>query len=123
MLRRYARAPPARWRREVKGPSCLRDSRVATPDATSLDPGTLRPVVAFLYGPVHGFMLWNAFLAGCPAALALALFTRPAPERRGVLWWAGLAAWVLFLPNAPYVLTDVVHMIDDIQRAHSDAWA
>lgn len=76
---------------------------------------------AFLYGPVHGFMLWNLFLAAVPAALAIALFTIPA--RRGALWWLGLGTWVLFLPNAPYVLTDVVHMVYDIQGAHSNAWA
>ncbi|MDQ1384469.1 MAG: hypothetical protein QOG65_1848 [Actinomycetota bacterium] len=67
---------------------------------------------AFLYGPVHGFMLWNLFLAAVPAVLALALF--PTSARRGVAWWLGFGAWVLFLPNAPYLLTDVVHMVHDI---------
>jgi uncharacterized membrane protein len=90
-------------------------------DASSAAARTLAGVGAFLYGPVHGFMLWNLFLAAVPAALALALFTIPRPRR--TLWWLGLAAWVLFLPNAPYVLTDVVHMVHDIQRAHSDARA
>jgi uncharacterized membrane protein len=78
-------------------------------------------VGAFLYGPVHGFMLWNLFLAGVPAVLALALFRKSA--RRRVFWWFAFGAWVLFLPNAPYLLTDVVHMVHDIQRAHSDRWA
>ena len=73
---------------------------------------------AFVYGPVHGFMLWNLFLAVVPLALALALFATSAHRR--VAWWLGFAAWVLFLPNAPYLLTDVVHMVHDIQRAHSD---
>jgi len=83
-------------------------------------------VGAFLYGPVHGFMIWNGFLAAVPAAIALALFARtprPTTPRRGVAWWIGLGAWVLFLPNAPYLLTDVVHMIHDIQRTRSDGWA
>jgi uncharacterized membrane protein len=78
-------------------------------------------VVAFLYGPVRGFMLWNLFLAAVPAVLALVLFALS--TRRGVAWWLGFAGWVLFLPNAPYLLTDVVHMVHDIQRAHSDARA
>ena len=77
-------------------------------------------MVAFLFGPVHGFMLWNLFLAAVPAVLALALFT--VARRRGVVWWAAFGAWVLFLPNAPYLLTDVVHMIHDIQNSRSDAW-
>jgi uncharacterized membrane protein len=78
-------------------------------------------VDAFLYGPVHGFMLWNLFLAAVPATLALLLFTRS--RRRGAVWWVGLGVWILFLPNAPYLLTDVVHMVHDIQNAHSDSWA
>jgi uncharacterized membrane protein len=78
-------------------------------------------VGAFLYGPVHGFMLWNIFLAAVPAVLALALF--PTSVRRGVAWWLGFGAWVLFLPNAPYLLTDVVHMVHDIKLASSDSWA
>jgi uncharacterized membrane protein len=79
-------------------------------------------VGAFLYGPVHGFMLWNLFLAAIPAVLAHALFRLPA-RRRGIAWWAGCAGWILFLPNAPYLLTDVVHMVHEIQRTHSDARA
>jgi uncharacterized membrane protein len=70
-------------------------------------------------------MLWNVFLAAIPAVLAVALFLI-APfrteHRRSVLWWFGFAAWVLFLPNAPYLLTDVVHMIHDIQNTRSDGW-
>jgi uncharacterized membrane protein len=83
-------------------------------------------VGAFLYGPVRGFMLWNLFLAAVPAVLALALFRRstvPTSARRGVAWWLGFGAWVLFLPNAPYLLTDVVHMVHDIKHASSDTWA
>jgi uncharacterized membrane protein len=78
-------------------------------------------VGAFPYGPVHGFMVWNLFLATVPAILALALFTTSA--RRGVVWGLGLSAWILFLLNAPYLLTDVVHMVHEIRVAPSDARA
>jgi uncharacterized membrane protein len=78
-------------------------------------------VGAFIYGPVHGFMIWNLFLAAVPAVLSLALFTRFAP--RGALWWVGLGTWVLFLPNAPYVLTDVVHMVGAMRNSESDRHA
>ncbi len=64
------------------------------------------------------WMGWNLFLALVPLALALRLFRERA--RHGLLWWLGLALFVLFLPNAPYVLTDVIHLFDDIRRSRSD---
>jgi uncharacterized membrane protein len=82
---------------------------------------TLGPMGAFLYGPVHGFMLWNVLLAAVPLVLAVGLFAFPV--RTGVAWCVGFAIWVLFLPNAPYLLTDVVHMFHDIQRSPSDTWS
>jgi uncharacterized membrane protein len=69
------------------------------------------------YGTVHPFMLWNLYLAAVPAVLAWALFRKP--ERFGFGWCAGFVAWLLFLPNAPYVLTDVVHMVDDMRASTS----
>jgi uncharacterized membrane protein len=38
-----------------------------------------------------------------------------------VAWWTGAVAFVAFLPNAPYVLTDVVHLADDARSTASDA--
>lgn len=64
------------------------------------------------------WMTWNALLALIPLALAQALFTRP--RRRTALWWVGVGAFVLFLPNAPYVLTDVIHLFEDVRRVPSD---
>jgi uncharacterized membrane protein len=64
---------------------------------------------------VRAFMLWNLYLAAIPTALALVLFRRP--TRTGPMWWFTFGAWLLFLPNAPYVLTDVVHMFDDLRTA------
>jgi uncharacterized membrane protein len=68
--------------------------------------------------PVHHFMIWNVLLATVPVGLALVLFRR---RERGssFVWWCGFGAWVLFLPNAPYILTDVVHMVDDVQATPS----
>jgi uncharacterized membrane protein len=63
-------------------------------------------------------MVWNLYLAAIPTALALVLFRRP--TRMGTSWWLTFGAWLLFLPNAPYVLTDVVHMADDLRGARSD---
>ena len=56
------------------------------------------------------FLPWNLFLAWIPFVLALALaavHVRRGP--RPVLWLLG-AGWLLFLPNAPYILTDFIHL-------------
>ncbi len=66
---------------------------------------TLVADVAIGSGP---WMVFNATLATIPAALAVALFHRP--WRRTVAWWAGVVLFVLFLPNAPYVVTDMIHL-------------
>jgi len=74
-----------------------------------------------LFDVVDRYMVWNAFLAVVPVALAVVLFRRRAT--RNVAWWAAFIGWVLFLPNAPYVLTDVTHLVDDMHWADSKVQA
>lgn len=66
------------------------------------------------------WMWWNLFLALVPVALAVWLF-RGRRRRAGVLWWTGVVAFVAFLPNAPYVITDVIHLFTDVRMVESDA--
>ena len=71
--------------------------------------GTALVVVRWIYtgNPVYVFLLWNLFLAWLPLLAAL-----PAPALRRfppLLLGAG-AVWLLFLPNAPYLLTDLMHL-------------
>lgn len=63
------------------------------------------------------WMTWNLFLALIPLVLSFWLF-RTAKQRL-VLWWMGLFLFVAFLPNAPYVLTDLIHLVFDIQSTDS----
>jgi uncharacterized membrane protein len=58
----------------------------------------------------------NLVLAVLPLVLAVWLFRC---RRRSVIWWAGLMAFVGLLPNAPYVVTDLVHLVPDIRAAPS----
>jgi len=53
-------------------------------------------------------LAWNLFLAVVPLAWSLAF--RKAGARRPL--WAGFffLLWLLFLPNAPYILTDLIHL-------------
>ena len=63
------------------------------------------------------WMSWNLFLAFVPLALSFWLFRRK--RARNALWWLGFLVFFAFLPNAPYVLTDVIHLIDQIRRINS----
>ena len=64
------------------------------------------------------WMTWNLILAFIPAGLAVVLFWRP--HVRTVMWWFGVGCFALFLPNAPYVLTDLIHLRWDAARSASD---
>lgn len=57
--------------------------------------------------PRHGYLVWNLFLAWIPLVLALVLTSRR--RSRAVVLLLG-AAWLAFLPNAPYLVTDAVHL-------------
>jgi uncharacterized membrane protein len=66
-------------------------------------------------------MGWNTFLALIPPLLALPLFR--ARLRPGLLWYLAFAAFVLFLPNSAYVLTDIVQFIRRVrQPPFPSAW-
>jgi uncharacterized membrane protein len=60
----------------------------------------------------YRFLVWNLTLAWVPFAFALAAYDRA--RRRVDAGVAALAAvWLLFFPNAPYVLTDFIHLRRD----------
>ncbi|HWJ62842.1 MAG TPA: DUF1361 domain-containing protein [Acidimicrobiales bacterium] len=83
--------------------------------------GYVRWLSGEVYGivQVNGFwMTWNLLLAAIPAALAVPLLWQP--HRRTPGWWVGMAVLALFLPNGPYVLTDLIHLRLDAARAASD---
>lgn len=63
------------------------------------------------------WMSWNLFLAFVPLALSIWLFR--SKRRRSVLWWLVFLVFFAFLPNAPYVLTDVIHLIESIRTTNS----
>ncbi|MDQ1491145.1 MAG: hypothetical protein QOJ23_3659 [Actinomycetota bacterium] len=65
------------------------------------------------------WMAWNVALALAPWFLSLVLFR---PYRRpGAAWLCGALTCLLLVPNAAYILTDVVHLPADVRREPSDA--
>jgi uncharacterized membrane protein len=53
-------------------------------------------------------IIWNLFLALIPLILGIWLFRQS--TCRSWLWWAGFLLFLAFLPNAPYILTDTIHL-------------
>jgi uncharacterized membrane protein len=55
------------------------------------------------------FLIWNLFLALIPFGLSTLLGLAKGPLRARLLLPIG-AIWLLFFPNAPYILTDLFHL-------------
>lgn len=64
-------------------------------------------------------IVWNLFLAFIPLGLSFWLFRRG--RSRSFIWWLGFVVFLAFLPNAPYILTDIIHLIYDV-RAVNSVW-
>ncbi len=86
--------------------------------------------LVFTLNHSYFFIAWNLILAWIPLGLALA-FRAYAP-RVSVGWQAMLfIVWLLFFPNAPYIITDYIHLTGwygvpryfDILLVTSFAWA
>jgi uncharacterized membrane protein len=57
------------------------------------------------------FLSWNLFLAVVPYGLALLVeYFHRRFEGFSARLWAAFVAWLLFFPNAPYILTDYIHL-------------
>jgi uncharacterized membrane protein len=56
------------------------------------------------------FLIWNLFLACVPLAVSSLLRKAHARRLNDILQLALVAMWLLFLPNAPYLFTDFVHL-------------
>jgi uncharacterized membrane protein len=66
-------------------------------------------------------MGWNLLLAFIPLVLAGLLFR--GERRPGIVWWFAFAVFLLFLPNAAYVLTDVVQLVRRVrQQPYVPTW-
>jgi uncharacterized membrane protein len=60
--------------------------------------------------PNYLFMVWNLFLACIPLAITHVLRAAHDQGRANFAQLTLVAVWLLFLPNAPYLITDFVHL-------------
>ena len=57
-------------------------------------------------------LVWNLLLAWIPFALAIYVYDSRRRGVRGPLLWALGALWLVFFPNAPYIVTDFKYLRD-----------
>lgn len=65
------------------------------------------------------FLVWNLFLAWTPFAITTIMLDRVEIQKKALLFYPACLAWLLLLPNAPYLITDFVHLG---QRPHVPVW-
>jgi uncharacterized membrane protein len=73
--------------------------------------GILAARVMRIHRLSYFFLFWNLVLAWIPYWLSL--WASASQRRRPREWWwliAPGALWLLFFPNAPYIVTDLVHL-------------
>ncbi len=58
----------------------------------------------------HGYLVWNLFLAWIPFLIALVIYDRAKRVRIDMGQLGLFAVWLAFLPNAPYIVTDLMHL-------------
>src|SRR4051812_29524196 len=58
----------------------------------------------------HLNLISNLFLASVPLILALRVESLQRSGRSGGQFWIIAVAWLLFFPNAPYIITDLTHL-------------
>jgi len=67
--------------------------------------------VLFFSNTAFLYILWNIFLAFIPFIISSILVLRTNKNNISKIFFvAGLILWFLFLPNAPYVITDFIHL-------------
>ncbi|HVI45411.1 MAG TPA: DUF1361 domain-containing protein [Chitinophaga sp.] len=57
-------------------------------------------------------LIWNLFLAYVPFGISRYMERHPQEISNRFTWYAYFVVWLLFIPNAPYILTDLFHLFD-----------
>ena len=69
-------------------------------------------LIRFFYTDTKSFLFlnWNLFLAFVPWLLSTVLLLSPVLQKIKICIFGIIAFWLLFFPNAPYILTDLFHL-------------
>ncbi|MFH0894019.1 MAG: DUF1361 domain-containing protein [Bacteroidota bacterium] len=69
-------------------------------------------IFRFIYADnkIFLFLNWNLFLAFLPWAFSTLIIIRPKMSENKLIVILLMCLWLLFFPNAPYILTDLFHL-------------
>ena len=67
----------------------------------------------------YGFLIFNLILAGVPLFFSTVLRFASHWQLPWLIQLPLFVLWLLFLPNAPYILTDILHLT---RASHAPAW-
>ncbi len=67
----------------------------------------------------YRFLIFNLFLAGMPLFFSTVLRLASHLRFHWIIQLSLLCLWLLFLPNAPYILTDIIHLA---RVSHAPIW-
>ena len=87
-------------------------------------PPNLPGMIEFVYHLIRG--VGKTYLLGAGVItltlMLLDIFFLRQKGHRSLRWWSGFLLFILLLPNAPYILTDVIHLYDDIRSNNYSVW-
>ena len=66
--------------------------------------------LAYTGSSQYASLLWNLFLAWIPFAVAIRVYDGYRRRAAGLWLWAGGLLWLVFFPNAPYIVTDFKYL-------------
>lgn len=58
----------------------------------------------------YASLIWNLFLAWIPYGIAVCVTHRRRWFRNPMVFYVTVAFWLIFFPNAPYLITDLFHL-------------
>lgn len=56
------------------------------------------------------FLIWNLFLAIIPLAISYTMYVLLENGGKKIVFLGLSALWIVFYPNAPYIITDFLHL-------------
>lgn len=59
---------------------------------------------------LYSFLCWNMILAIIPYLLSSLVVLYPPKNKNNLMVYLLIVVWLLFFPNAPYILTDLFHL-------------